>query len=48
MLSLPVVAATVALGAAPPTLRDHPIESGLVPLYLDGAWLASSSVEPRR
>eukprot|EP01046_Picozoa_sp_COSAG06_P036850 COSAG06_NODE_4105_length_4571_cov_3.031977_1_plen_423_part_00 len=42
-----LLAATVTPGAAP-TLRDHPIESGLVPLYLDGAWLASSSVEPGR
>ena len=30
----------------PPTLVDHPIESGLAPLYLDGAWSASSSAAP--
>ena len=28
---------------SPPTLVDHPIESGLPPLYLDGAWSVSSS-----
>jgi beta-mannosidase len=32
--------------ASPPTLVDHPIESGLAPLYLDGAWSASSSAAP--
>eukprot|EP01043_Picozoa_sp_COSAG02_P073100 COSAG02_NODE_14067_length_1314_cov_1.248560_1_plen_376_part_01 len=33
-------------GSPPPTLVDHPIVSGLTPLYLDGAWSASSSVAP--
>ena len=32
--------------ASPPTLVDHPIVSGLPPLYLDGAWIASSSAAP--
>ena len=32
--------------ASPPTLVDHPIESGIAPLYLDGAWSATSSVVP--
>ena len=34
--------------ASPPTLVDHPIESGLAPLYLDGAWSASSSAAPSK
>lgn len=51
MLVLLGLRASVASSAArtsttifsPPTLVDHPIESGLPPLYLDGAWSVSSS-----
>ena len=40
--ALAQLAALVALAAADPGLRDHPIESSQAPLYLDGAWTASS------
>ena len=36
----------VSSSASPPTLVDHPIKSGLAPLYLDGAWSATSSAAP--
>ena len=38
--------ATLSPPPMEPTLVDHPIESGLPPLYLDGQWTASSSVTP--
>ena len=38
-----VVAAATTSRADAATLVDHPMESGLAPLYLDGAWSATSS-----
>lgn len=39
-MALLLATATAAAAAAQPTLRDHPIVSGLPPLYLDGRWTA--------
>jgi beta-mannosidase len=46
LLGLCGVSSSAAAATSPPTLRDHPIESGLPPLYLDGAWSATSSAAP--
>ena len=49
LLLLPLVLLAVALpraAAAEPTLVDHPLASGVVPVYLDGDWEASNAGGP--